>query len=86
MPIIQLDVQPLTGDQRAELRRRAAAAVHHSIGSPYAYINIAIRESDSSNLVEAGGWGRYDDRHYLAPADENPGTDKAGTDKDRSNY
>ena len=82
MPIIQLDVQPLTGEQRAELRRRAAAAVHDSIGSPYAYINIAIRESPPANLVEAGGWGRYGDRHTLDAPDQDPagrqGTPAAG--------
>lgn len=68
MPIIQLDVQRLTDQQRAELRRRVTEAVHRTIGSPYDYINVAIRESEPPNLVEAGGWGPYGGRHPLGPA------------------
>jgi phenylpyruvate tautomerase PptA (4-oxalocrotonate tautomerase family) len=69
MPIIQIDVQPLTEEQRAELRGRAADAVHRFIGAPYSYINIAIPESEPSNLVESGGWGHYDDQHSLSNED-----------------
>jgi phenylpyruvate tautomerase PptA (4-oxalocrotonate tautomerase family) len=72
MPIIQLDVQPLTDQQRAELRVRVTEAVHRTIGSPYAYINVAIRESGPANLVEAGGWGPYHDRHPLEAARSGP--------------
>jgi phenylpyruvate tautomerase PptA (4-oxalocrotonate tautomerase family) len=72
MPIIQLDVQPLTDQQRSELRIRITEAVHRTIGSPYAYINVAIHESAVANLVEAGGWGPYHNRQPLEPAHGGP--------------
>lgn len=67
MPIIQIDVQPLSAEQREELRTRAAAVVHKAIGSPYDYISIVIREWPSEALVEAGGVGPYHDRVTLEP-------------------
>jgi phenylpyruvate tautomerase PptA (4-oxalocrotonate tautomerase family) len=69
VPLIQIDVQPLNPEQRAELRSRVVAAVSQAIGSPYPYVSVIIRESQPSNLVEAGGWGPYDRRHPItAPA------------------
>jgi phenylpyruvate tautomerase PptA (4-oxalocrotonate tautomerase family) len=65
MPIIQIDLQPLSNEQRATLRSRATAAVANAIGSPYPYISVLIRESEPSNLVEAGGWGPYDHRELI---------------------
>jgi phenylpyruvate tautomerase PptA (4-oxalocrotonate tautomerase family) len=65
MPMIQIDVQPLSNEQRAELRSRVIAAVSGAIGSPYPYISIVIRESEPPNLVEAGGWGAYDRRELI---------------------
>lgn len=65
MPMIQIDLQPLSDEQRAELRRRMTAAVANAIGSPVPYISIMIRESEPSNLVEAGGWGPYDHRELI---------------------
>lgn len=69
MPMVQIDLQKLTESQRDELRRRAVAAVAEAIGSPYPYVSIVIRESEPTNLVEAGGWGPYDDRETI----EQPG-------------
>jgi phenylpyruvate tautomerase PptA (4-oxalocrotonate tautomerase family) len=63
--MIQLDLQPLSDEQRAELRRRVTVAVSNAIGSPVAYVSVMIRESESSNLVEAGGWGPYDRRELM---------------------
>jgi phenylpyruvate tautomerase PptA (4-oxalocrotonate tautomerase family) len=65
MPMIQIDLQPLSNKQRAELRSRVVAAVSSAIGSPYPYISVMIRESEPSNLVEAGGWGPYDRRELI---------------------
>jgi len=65
MPMIQIDVQPLSDEQRAELRSRVIAAVSSAIGSPYPYVSIVIRESEPPNLVEAGGWGAYDSRERI---------------------
>jgi phenylpyruvate tautomerase PptA (4-oxalocrotonate tautomerase family) len=65
MPMIQIDLQPLSDEQRAELRRLVTAAVSSAIGSPVPYISVMIRESEPSNLVEAGGWGRYDRRELI---------------------
>ncbi len=65
MPLIQIDLQPLSDNQRAELRSRVVAAVSCAIGSPYSYITVVIRESQPSNLVEAGGWGPYNRRELL---------------------
>jgi phenylpyruvate tautomerase PptA (4-oxalocrotonate tautomerase family) len=62
MPLIQIDLQPLSDEQRAELRSRVMAAVTRTIGSPSAYVSVIIRESEPGNLVEAGGWGPYDSR------------------------
>jgi phenylpyruvate tautomerase PptA (4-oxalocrotonate tautomerase family) len=62
MPLIQIDLQPLSDKQRAELRSRVVAAVSRAIGSPSAYVSVIIRESEPANLVEAGGWGAYDSR------------------------
>jgi phenylpyruvate tautomerase PptA (4-oxalocrotonate tautomerase family) len=62
VPMIQIDVQPLTAQQRAELRSRVVAAVSAAIGSPGAYVSVVIRESEPANLVEAGSWGPYDRR------------------------
>lgn len=60
--MIQIDLQPLSNEQRAELRSRVTAAVSSAIGSPYPYISVVIRESEPSNLVEAGGSGSYSRR------------------------
>jgi phenylpyruvate tautomerase PptA (4-oxalocrotonate tautomerase family) len=65
VPLIQIDVQPLTQEQRAELRARVVAAVTGAIGSPAQYVSVVIRESEPSNLVEAGGWGSYDRRQMI---------------------
>jgi phenylpyruvate tautomerase PptA (4-oxalocrotonate tautomerase family) len=76
VPLIQLDVQPLNPEQRAELRSRVVAAVSKAIGSPSAYVSVVIRESEPANLVEAGGWGPYD-RRQPVPAAE-PRVDPGG--------
>jgi phenylpyruvate tautomerase PptA (4-oxalocrotonate tautomerase family) len=68
MPIIQIDLQPLSDKQRAELRSRVVAAVSRAIGSPPAYVSVIIRESEPANLVEAGGWGPYDSRRPASGA------------------
>jgi phenylpyruvate tautomerase PptA (4-oxalocrotonate tautomerase family) len=68
MPIIQIDLQPLSGKQRAELRSRVVAAVSRAIGSPSDYVSVIIRESEPANLVEAGGWGPYDSREPASGA------------------
>jgi phenylpyruvate tautomerase PptA (4-oxalocrotonate tautomerase family) len=68
MPIIQIDLQPLSDEQRAELRSRVVAAVSRAIGSPSAYVSVIIRESEPANLVEAGGWGPYDSRESATGA------------------
>jgi phenylpyruvate tautomerase PptA (4-oxalocrotonate tautomerase family) len=68
VPLIQIDVQPLNEEQRAELRARAVAAVTGAIGSPAQYVSVVIRESEPANLVEAGGWGSYDRRQMIRPA------------------
>jgi len=68
MPIIQIDLQPLSDKQRAELRSRAVAAVSRAIGSPSDYVSVIIRESEPANLVEAGGWGPYDSREPTSGA------------------
>jgi phenylpyruvate tautomerase PptA (4-oxalocrotonate tautomerase family) len=65
MPLIQIDLQPLTDEQRAELRSRVTAAVSSAIGSPYAYVSVVIREFEPSSLVEAGGCGPYDRRELI---------------------
>ena len=65
MPLIQIDLQPLSDGQRAELRSRVTAAVSSAIGSPYPYISVVIRESEPSSLVEAGGSGPYDHRELI---------------------
>jgi phenylpyruvate tautomerase PptA (4-oxalocrotonate tautomerase family) len=81
VPLIQIDVQPLSPEQRAELRSRVVAAVSQAIGSPCPYVSVIIRESQPSNLVEAGGWGPYDRREPL-PAGHSLGA--AAGDGDRS--
>jgi phenylpyruvate tautomerase PptA (4-oxalocrotonate tautomerase family) len=68
MPLIQLDVQPLTDDQRADLRTQAVAAVSEALGSPSACVSVVIRESNPANLVEAGGWGAYHSREVMTAA------------------
>jgi phenylpyruvate tautomerase PptA (4-oxalocrotonate tautomerase family) len=68
MPLIQIDLQPLSDEQRAELRSRVTAAVSSAIGSPYPYISMVIRESEPSSLVEAGGCGPYDRGEQIADA------------------
>jgi|HubBroStandDraft_4_1064222.scaffolds.fasta_scaffold1662150_2 phenylpyruvate tautomerase PptA (4-oxalocrotonate tautomerase family) len=68
MPMIQIDLQQLNDEQRAELRTRAVAAVSNAIGSPYPYVSLVIRESEPANIVEAGGWGPYDARQLLEEA------------------
>ena len=65
MPMIQIDIQPLDDSQRAELRTRAVAAVVNAIGSPAGYVSLVIRESEPTNIVEAGGWGRYAEREMI---------------------
>jgi phenylpyruvate tautomerase PptA (4-oxalocrotonate tautomerase family) len=65
MPMIQIDLQPLSSEQRAELRTRVVTAVSSAIGSPYPYVSVVIRESEPSNIVEAGGWGPYDRRETI---------------------
>jgi phenylpyruvate tautomerase PptA (4-oxalocrotonate tautomerase family) len=77
VPLIQIDLQPLNPQQRAELRWRVVAAVSKAIGSPSAYVSVVIRESEPSNLVEAGGWGPYDGREPV-PAGES-GVDRGWT-------
>jgi phenylpyruvate tautomerase PptA (4-oxalocrotonate tautomerase family) len=80
MPLIQLDVQPLSDEQRAELRSRVIAAVSNAIGSPYPYVSIVIRESEPANLVEAGGWGPYDRRERIPdPRSGSPAVETAPT-------
>jgi phenylpyruvate tautomerase PptA (4-oxalocrotonate tautomerase family) len=69
MPLIQIDLQPLSPQQRAGLRPRVVAAVSEAIGSPYPYVSVIIRESEPPNLVEAGGWGRYDRREPVPAAE-----------------
>jgi phenylpyruvate tautomerase PptA (4-oxalocrotonate tautomerase family) len=66
MPIIQIDLQPLNDEQRAELRTRVVGAVSNAIGSPDRYVSVVIRESEPSNLVEAGGCAPYDNRELVA--------------------
>jgi phenylpyruvate tautomerase PptA (4-oxalocrotonate tautomerase family) len=66
MPLIQIDLQPLSNEQRAELRTRVTAAVSRAIGSPFPYVSVAIRESEPSSLVEAGGWGPYGRREMIS--------------------
>lgn len=66
MPLIQIDLQPLNPEQRAELRSRVVAAVSKAIGSPCPYVSVVIRESEPSNLVEAGRCGPYDRRQPIA--------------------
>jgi phenylpyruvate tautomerase PptA (4-oxalocrotonate tautomerase family) len=73
MPIIQIDLQPLNDEQRAELRTRVVDAVSNAIGSPPLYVSVVIRESEPSNLVEAGGCGPYDHRELVAPDDPERG-------------
>jgi phenylpyruvate tautomerase PptA (4-oxalocrotonate tautomerase family) len=68
MPLIQIDLQPLSDKQRAELRSRVVAAVSRAIGSPSAYVSVIIRESEPANLVEAGGWGPYHSRRPASGA------------------
>jgi phenylpyruvate tautomerase PptA (4-oxalocrotonate tautomerase family) len=65
MPLIQLDVQPLDDDQRAELRERAVMAVCENLGVPDQYVSIVIREVEARNLVETGAWGDYEDRQRI---------------------
>ena len=60
VPIVQIDLQPLNDDQRAELRTRVVAAVSNAIGTRYQDVSVVIRESEPENLVEAGGSGPYD--------------------------
>jgi phenylpyruvate tautomerase PptA (4-oxalocrotonate tautomerase family) len=69
MPMIQIDLQPLNDDQRAELRTRVVAAVSNAIGSPYPYVSVVIREWEPTNIVEAGGWGPYDRREIIPQED-----------------
>jgi phenylpyruvate tautomerase PptA (4-oxalocrotonate tautomerase family) len=66
VPQIQIDVQPLTDDQRSALRERTARAVTAAIGSPTEYVNVVIRESAPSHLVEAGESGTYQDRGLIS--------------------
>jgi phenylpyruvate tautomerase PptA (4-oxalocrotonate tautomerase family) len=66
MPLIQIDLQPLSDQQRSELRSRVVMAVSSAIGSPPQYVSVVIRESPPANLVEAGGWGPYDRRENIA--------------------
>lgn len=68
MPLIQIDLQPLNAEQRADLRSRVVAAVSQAIGSPRPYVSVIIRESEPPNLVEAGGWGPYDRRRPVTAA------------------
>jgi ribosomal protein S18 acetylase RimI-like enzyme/phenylpyruvate tautomerase PptA (4-oxalocrotonate tautomerase family) len=66
MPLIQIDLQPLSDQQRSELRSRVVTAVSSAIGSPPQYVSVVIRESAPANLVEAGGLGPYDSRENVA--------------------
>lgn len=76
MPMIQIDVQPLSDQQRAELRARAVAAVANAIGVPDRYVSMIIRESEPAGLVEAGGWGEYDRREMIVTP--RPGAARVG--------
>ena len=77
MPLIQIDLQPLNPEQRAELRSRVVAAVSKAIGSPAAYVSLVIRESEPPNLVEAGGWGPYDRREPVRAGEPGVGRGQA---------
>jgi phenylpyruvate tautomerase PptA (4-oxalocrotonate tautomerase family) len=66
MPLIQIDLQPLSDQQRSELRARVVMAVSSAIGSPARYVSVVIRESAPASLLEAGGWGPYDRREDVA--------------------
>jgi phenylpyruvate tautomerase PptA (4-oxalocrotonate tautomerase family) len=68
MPLIQIDVQPLTAAQRREMREQVVQAVSDTIGSPPDYVSLVIRESAPDQLVEAGGSGPYDDRRPVVDA------------------
>ncbi len=60
MPFIQIDIeQGLTAEQKDELTREVVKEVNAAIGSSVAHINVAIRESPSENIVEAGEAGRH---------------------------
>lgn len=78
MPMIQIDLQPLNDEQRAELRTRVVAAVSNAIGSPYPYVSVIIRESEPPNLVEAGGWGPYGRRKMIPDPQAEPGPAAGG--------
>lgn len=65
MPLIQMDVQPLSDEERAALRTRSVSAVCTAIGVPDRYVSIVIRESEPPNLVETGGWGPYESRELI---------------------
>ena len=62
--MIQIDLQPLSDEQRAELRRRVTVAVANAIGSPVAYVSVIIR---SQNLQpgRGGRLGPYDRRELM---------------------
>jgi len=72
MPLIQIDLQPLSDQQRSELRSRVVMAVSSAIGSPPRYVSVVIRESAPANLVEAGGWGPYDSREDVGAGRHEP--------------
>ena len=76
MPMIQIDVHPLSDQQRSELRERAVPVVANAIGVPERYVSIIIRESEPANLVEAGGWGAYAHRELIVTP--RPGRAHAG--------
>jgi phenylpyruvate tautomerase PptA (4-oxalocrotonate tautomerase family) len=78
MPLIQIDLQPLTDQQRSELRSRVVMAVSSAIGSPPQYVSVIIRESDPASLVEAGGWGPYHHREDVAACSHEPAVPPGG--------
>jgi hypothetical protein len=78
MPMIQLDVQPLTQAQRDELRRRAVGVVVNAIGSPDRYVSVIIREHEHVQLVEAGGMGPYDARELIEQPFPEPAAEAHG--------
>jgi phenylpyruvate tautomerase PptA (4-oxalocrotonate tautomerase family) len=72
MPLIQIDLQPLSDQQRSELRRQVVMAVSSAIGSPPQYVSVIIRESAPASLVEAGGWGPYGCREDIVTGRQEP--------------
>jgi phenylpyruvate tautomerase PptA (4-oxalocrotonate tautomerase family) len=71
VPFIQVDIRAgIDPRSKVQLAERIVDVVHEAIGSARAHINVAIREIDTTGLVESGEVHAPPDRRAPSATDE----------------